>query len=146
MLNRVQIRDNRAMKRIAAIAFLLAIAIPSGAKATTVIYGPCPWPTVTHELGCTDQVGDTIYVNPDLDIHTRRAVLAHERGHIFDYWSLDSPERLTIQSRFGWDQWQPEHFADRFAACHLSDRERHRAFPFATWGRDQKFCRFIRRH
>lgn len=134
------------MKRLAQTLGLLSVGFlltAGSASATTVVSAPCPVQITSVELGCADLANDTIYLKPGLGTHVRRAVLAHERGHIFDYQFLDSTERDRIDSMLRWRQWNPEHFADAYGACHLSKTERRKAFPFATMGRNVKLCRVL---
>jgi hypothetical protein len=134
------------MIRRAALALAaLALIVPTTAQASTEVDAPCPTPTVAQELGCYVPNTDTIYVDADLDRVTHRAVLLHERGHAFSALHLDDAERAAISAERGWSRWLEENFAELYAGCHMSTRLRHRAFPFAVWGRDPKLCALIRR-
>lgn len=95
-----------------------ATAVP-----VTVIYAPCPEPP--NDPACVDLENRIVYVavtGPRI-----RGTVEHERGHLFSYWNLDDAEQEVVRTEAGWGIWREERFADAFAACRLSSRQREKA-------------------
>ena len=65
-----------------------------------------------------------VYVERSVPAWARAAVAEHEIGHVIDRWLLSVGDRDQIAGLLGWGQWQPERFADLFAACSISKRKR----------------------
>jgi hypothetical protein len=115
---------------------------PDTAGPIEVVRGPCP--ADGGAIGCADPQSRTIWVaarGPGFP-----AVLEHERGHVLSYWQLAADERAQIGAAAGWSVWHEERFADAFATCRLSARQRRRVRALAGFSigtLDPAVCRLI---
>jgi len=90
---------------------------------TSIVNQACP-DDFDDEMACVDRASRIIYIEP---VAGRKAILYHEAGHLFDYWLLTDAERIQVEMTMEWETWKSESFADHFAACNLTRKERSHA-------------------
>lgn len=109
------------MNNIAALAAQLAIALPFGGQGITVtnhsdaaVFGSpavCESPTYGACVRRTDP--HRIHCNVECDAR----LLLHEIGHVLDLGHLNDERRFRFAGYFGRDDYDPEWFAESYAAC-----------------------------
>lgn len=93
---------------------------------TTIIRAACPG--FAAAVPCAAADPPTIYIPPYFRDGPFTVSLWHERGHLVEYWLLDAAEHAEIAGALGFGStWRHERFADAYASCHISERQRRKA-------------------